>query len=183
MYIAKYWKIITKNGDVFAFTDSDINLIYEGLEYVAFSSHSAKNIKINSNVKNDSLSLSNMISSDIIKESDILNGKYDNADVEVFILKNNERISVLNGYIANIEFNNGIFTAQINGLKSKIDKTIGEVYSRLCRACFCDNKCKLNINFTNFIDCDKTFKSCCERGNAINFRGEPHLKYNTKNKK
>jgi uncharacterized phage protein (TIGR02218 family) len=40
---------------------------------------------------------------------------------------------------------NGYFVAQVEGEMAKFDNTIGNVYSPLCRAQFCDQKCGISM--------------------------------------
>jgi uncharacterized phage protein (TIGR02218 family) len=151
--IIKCWKIVLKNGTVTGFTTNSENLFYENVNYNAFSGDDVRNIKSNLDIEEDSFEFSNIISSDLISENDVLSGKYDNAKIEIFLLdaknQNNGKVILLTGTISDIECKGNVFTAKVKGLKDEINKTIGEVYSPLCRCSFCDAKCGLSkSNFT-----------------------------------
>ncbi len=151
--LVKCWKLILKNNKILAFSNASQDFIYEEITYNHISSDDIKNIKNNLDVENDSFQISNLISSDLINADDVLSGKYDSAKVEIFIVDllnlNKGKVCLLNGVISDIQFKNDVFIANVKGLKNEINKTIGEVYSPLCRSCFCDGKCKLNkSNFT-----------------------------------
>ncbi|MDR3289843.1 MAG: DUF2163 domain-containing protein [Rickettsiales bacterium] len=160
MNICKCYKITTKSNEIFAFTSASQNMVYNEVLYISFVTNEVQ-------IKTDNVIISNIIVENI--------DDFVNANVEVFILKDNEKINVMDGHITNISHINNIFTANVKGLKSKINKTIGTIYSPFCRAEFCDNKCTLNKENYIGIKCDKSFKNCCEIGNNLNFRGEPYL--------
>lgn len=161
--IVKCWKITFKNNTNLAFTTNDENILYENVLYNSLSANDVDNIKSNIDIKEDNFEIINIISSNLINKDDILNGKYDSAKVEIFLLDtqnlDNGKVVLLSGKISNIELKDDIFTAKVVGLKDEINKTIGEKYSPLCRCNFCDSKCKLNKNnftfsgtITNIID-------------------------------
>ena len=120
--------------------------------YNSISANDLNELKTNIDVEEDNGEISNLIVSDIIESNDILSGLYDGADVELFLLDKitNEKIILLNGIISSIEYKDNIFNAKVKGLKSKLNKVIGEVYTPLCRCKFCDKKCGLNKNDFTF---------------------------------
>ena len=151
--LARCWKITLKNSEVFAFTTASEDFTYDGIKYNQVSANDVSDLNTNLDINNDTVKISNLICSDLISANDILSGKYDGASVELFIvdLKNLDKgkLSLINGRISDIEFKDNTFIANIKGLKDEIDKVIGDVYTPLCRASFCDKKCKLNsTNFT-----------------------------------
>ncbi|MDD2839556.1 MAG: DUF2163 domain-containing protein [Rickettsiales bacterium] len=161
--IIKCWKITLKDDMVIGFTTNNENFTYNEIIYNSFSSNDITNIKTNLDIEEDSFEFSNIISSSLISANDILAGKYDNALIEIFLLdiKNqiNGKVILLTGTVSDMECKGDIFTAKVKGLKDKINKTIGEVYSPLCRCSFCDTKCgldKTNLTFsatiTNVLD-------------------------------
>lgn len=151
--IVKCWKITLKDSSIIGFTTNSEDFNYNNIKYNSFSSGDVGNIESNLDIEEDSFEFSNMISSELIAESDILSGKYDNATIEIFLIdiqnQSNGKVTLLNGVISDIECKGNMFTAKVKGLKDSIDKTIGEVYSPLCRCRFCDTKCGLEeTNFT-----------------------------------
>lgn len=161
--IVKCWKITFKDHTNLAFTTNDENILYENVLYNSLSANDVDNIKSNIDIKEDNFEIVNIISSNLIDKDDILNGKYDSAKVEIFLLDTQNldkgKVVLLSGKISNIELKDDIFTAKVVGLKDEINKTIGEKYSPLCRCNFCDSRCKLSKNnftfsgtITNVID-------------------------------
>jgi len=151
--IVKCWKITLNDESIEGFTTNSEDFSYNDVIYNSFSSGDLKDIKSNLDIEEDIFEFSNIISSDLITINDILAGKYDNATIEIFLIdinnKDNGEIILLNGTISDIECKDNTFIAKVKGLKDKINKTIGEVYSPLCRCSFCDEKCGLDkSNFT-----------------------------------
>ena len=165
--IVKCWKIIKKDNTSIGFTTNTDNFVYENILYHSFFAKDFSNIL--SNLEKDEFEITNIISSDLLKNEDILNGKYDSAKIEIFLIDNNNlncgKIILLSGIITNIEIKENVFIAKVKGIKEEINKTIGERYSPLCRCSFCDKKCGLdknNFSFTgkisNIVD-KTTFKT------------------------
>ena len=150
--LVRCWKITLKNNKILCFTTCNENIEYDTLVYNSISANDLNELKTNIDIEEDSGEISNLIVSDIIENNDILSGLYDGADVELFLLDKitNEKIILLNGIISSIEYKDNIFNAKVKGLKSKLNKVIGDVYTPLCRCQFCDKKCGLNKNNFTF---------------------------------
>lgn len=151
--LAKCYEIETKNGDVTRFTNLDKDIEIDGLVYYAAQSIDEDASQITSNVEYDNVTIEGIISSHNISENDLLNGKYDNAKISVFLVnyENVElgKLYVFNGFIDSIECVDGKFTASLKSLSSKLDVNIVKLYSPVCRCGFCDGKCGLNAsNYT-----------------------------------
>ena len=151
--LVRCWKIKTKNNELLAFSTADIDFEYDNILFHSISGNDIKEQTSNIDVEKDELILSLYVNNNIIKEKDILSGKYDNAEVEVFIVDllhlDKQKITLINGNIDSITLKNQQFIANVSGLKNQLNKIIGDVYSPICRARFCDNKCKLSkINYT-----------------------------------
>lgn len=151
--LIRCWKITLTNGDIVGFTTNNEKITYDNVEYLSVSSDNIEDIKSNIDVEEDSFKISNIISSDLISANDILSGNYSNAEIEIFLLNglnlNQGKVSLLKGKVSDIEYKDNIFIAKVIGLKNELNKEIGDVYTPLCRASFCGEKCKLNKN--NFI--------------------------------
>lgn len=157
--IVRCWKIELVNGNIFGFSTSNEEFNYENIKFNPLSADDIKDIDVNLDIKSDEFKISNLISSELINTNDILSGLYDNAKVEIFLIDTSRlnlgKVSLLNGTISSIECNDNVFTASVKGLKNELNKTIGEIYSPLCRARFCDSKCgliKANYEFNGSVD-------------------------------
>ena len=147
------WRISLADNTTIALTDHTANVTYNEITYIASTSFIASANESNSSLSVDNIEIESILNSDSISQQDIINGKYDNAQVEIFVLNYNNTsqgiIQLRVGTIGRIIIKNDTFVAEIRGLKDKMLQNIGEIYSPLCRANFCDKRCKLNkSNFT-----------------------------------
>lgn len=148
--LVRCWKITTKDNDILGFTTSSQNLTYDGILYHYFSAKNMEKLNLNLDIKSDESALENIISHELINENDVISGKYNGAKIEIFLLDSENTefgcVNLLTGFVDEIISDGNNFVAKVLGLKDKINKTIGDLYSPLCRANFCDKKCKLNID-------------------------------------
>jgi len=147
--LATCWKLTLKNGQILGFTNYTENIIYDGISYNAESGFTPTAISSKTGLSVDNLDIEGMLNSEFISEVDITAGKYDFAEIEIFLI-NYENLSegillLRKGWIGEIQLTNGQFTAEIRGLTQKLSTNMGDLFSKLCRADFCDEKCKLNI--------------------------------------
>jgi len=150
--LAIFIKLTLTNGEVKGFTSLDANLDFENITYLASNGFTPAQI-----LNKTDVNLSNffaLIDNDEIKREDLLSGKYNNAEIEIFALNYNSvldgKIPLLYGFLGNIEIddgeNKGGFKGEISGLSKKLDRVYGQIYTPNCRANFGDNKCKIDIN-------------------------------------
>ncbi len=146
-------KISSLDGSTIAMTDYDQLLFVDHTTYYPNKCFSYSKISYSSSFDVDKISLEGVLSSDSILESDILAGKYDAAQIEVFCIDytrpKDEKIILKLGSINRIRLVDGKFIAEVSSIKSK-KQDLTETFSPLCRAQFCDDRCKLNAsNFTH----------------------------------
>ena len=152
--LANMWKITRKDGVVMGFTDHDSNLTYDSLQYEASTGMTPTAIATKSDFSVDNLDVDGILDSLKISEQDILEGKYDFAELEVFTV-NYEDLSQGKmiqrvGWLGEVTLNKGQFVAEVRGLNQKLLQNIGNVYTPSCRALLGDSKCKVNLaDFTS----------------------------------
>lgn len=141
-------KITIKDGFVLGFTSLDRELVFESTTYKPDCGLDIGLLKSNVEVESGKASAGLMIDNENIKESDILKGKFDDADMELFLLNYKDlsagKVSLFNGFISKITLSNGKADVEVKGLLDKLDKQVCQQYSPCCRAKFCDTKCGLN---------------------------------------
>lgn len=151
--IATCWKLTLIDGKIMGFTDHDEDLNIDNIIYKSSSGFTASSIILNSDLKTNNLEIDGVLNSEDIKEEEVLSGKYDFANVEVFLVNYKDlyqgKMNLHSGTFGKITLNNGRFIAEIISLSAKLNKSIGELYSPTCRAQFCDDKCKVDAkNFS-----------------------------------
>lgn len=152
--IATLWKITRRDRAVFGYTDAVEDITFEGLLHKAgtgFSasaiSHSAKfNVE---HIEVDGFTPVSGIDDVDITDKDLLDGKYDFADVEISQI-NYERpgdgsVKSLKGNFGQFELKHNQFRVELISIGSGIQHNIGEIYSLSCRAKLGDLRCKVPL--------------------------------------
>ena len=147
---ATCWKITRIDNTILGFTDHTNDISFENINYKASSGFTPTTNIGTSSLAVDNLNVDAIINSDSLSSDDLLSGRYDFADVVVFLVNysapTNGRLLLRTGKIGRVTINNGQFVAEVRSIKDLTSQTIGQIYSPTCRADFCDNRCKLNAD-------------------------------------
>ena len=150
----KCFIITLNNGTKLYFNESDEDLIIDGNNYKTSCGVSENGgLKQYCDISCSTYNIIGFVNDNNITEEDILSGKFDGAEIDSFLIDvddlASEKIYLNKGFFKEIKYTDGKFIVKIDGLLSLLDKNIGKTFSPTCRACFCDNKCGLNIeNYT-----------------------------------
>lgn len=143
--LATCWKLTRRDGTVMGFTDHDADLLTGGVWYYAASGFSPAKVDSQSDMKAGSVTLEGVLSSDAISEADILAGRYDFAEVEIFTVNyadlSQGALNLRTGWIGEVKKGRERFEAEMTGLAARLDRTLGDLYSPTCRAQFGDTRC------------------------------------------
>ena len=172
--LARCLKMTLCDGQIIGFTNHDTDLEIDGITYISNMGFDSSAITMGNSLSVDNVDIGGVLSSDRISQKDILNGRYDFAQIDIFIVNynnpNSENKGLFQGWFGEVNLKDGKFTAEVHGIKQFLNKTIGELYSPNCRANLGDRKCGVNLlryskraKITKIID-DKTF--------YINFIGD-----------
>ena len=82
--LAWCWRIARADGVTFGFTDHDLTLSFDGTAFEPESGLTASEVRSGSDLSVDAQDAEGVLSSDRITETDILDGRWDNAEVEVW---------------------------------------------------------------------------------------------------
>lgn len=151
--LAHCWKVKRKDGLTLGFTDHDCDIIIDGLTYTAASGMTPSAVSAHISLKVDELDIAGMLSSDVIKQTDILDGLYDYAEMSFFLVNYQDvsqgKIALRTGWMGEISLKGQQFVAEVRGLTQALSQSIGEIYSAGCRASFADARCTVNAaNYT-----------------------------------
>jgi uncharacterized phage protein (TIGR02218 family) len=146
--VANCWSITLKDARQFSFTDHSHDILYDGLVYQSGHTISVSSIESSVSLSADNFEIAAILNSDVIQKNDILNGKFDKAHVEYFIVNYSDisqgRVLINSGYIAEIRVVDNKFYAEIRSISSELNKQTRQIYSETCRARFKDKKCAAN---------------------------------------
>ncbi len=146
--LAVCWKLTLTDSSVLGFTDHTSDLTISSQLYKAATGFSPTSIETKDKFSVDNLDVAGILDAAAITEADIMAGKYDFAEIEIFMVNVTDLsqgiITHRRGWLGEVTLKNGQFIAEVRGLAQKLSQNIVELYSPTCRAIFGDNRCKAN---------------------------------------
>jgi len=147
--LASCWKLTRRDSTVFGFTDHDQDIAFESVTYKAATGFTPSAIENNASLGVDNLDIEGMLSDSDIKETDILAGKYDFAEIEIFQVNYKDltqgALKLRRGWLGEVSLQKHQFVAEVRGLTQRLSQTIGELFSPACRATLGDSRCMVNL--------------------------------------
>lgn len=126
--LAWCWRITRGDGVVLGFTDHDRTLVFGGTGFEPESGFGASELRAGSDLSVDAQDAEGVLTSDRITEADILDGRWDNAAVEVWRVNwadASQRVLMRRGAIGQIRRGRASFVAEIRSLAHLLDQTVG----------------------------------------------------------
>lgn len=151
--LAWCWRITRIDGQVFGFTDHDQPLVFDGTTFEPESGLIASEVRAGSDLAVDAQDAEGVLNSDRITETDILDGRWDNAEVEVWRVNWQDpaqRVLLRRGAIGQVRRGRMIFVAEVRSMAHVLQQTVGRVYQAACDAELGDGRCKVNLNASTF---------------------------------
>ena len=147
--LASCWKLTRRDSTVFGFTDHDQDITFESVNFKAATGFTPSAIENNASLTVDNLDIEGLLSDTAITEADILAGKYDFAEIEIFQVNYNDltqgALKLRRGWLGEVALQKHQFVAEVRGLTQRLSQTIGEYFSPSCRATLGDDRCKVNL--------------------------------------
>lgn len=147
--LATCWKITRTDGVILYFTEHDDDVVIEGNRYLAAHGMSASAVTSQAGLSVDNLEFEGILAADAIAETDILSGRYDHAEISIFMVNyvdpESGILPLKTGWLGEVTLQGGQFTAEMRGLSSRLQQVIGDVYTSTCRAKLGDGKCRVNL--------------------------------------
>lgn len=146
--LAWCWKITRKDGAVFGFTDHDLALSFVGTTFEPESGFVPSEIRAAQDFSVDAQDVEGALSSDRITETDILDGRWDNAEVEVWRVNwvsTDQRVLMRRGNLGDIRRGRTSFVAEVRSLTHWLNQTVGRTYQFSCDADLGDARCGVNL--------------------------------------
>jgi uncharacterized phage protein (TIGR02218 family) len=147
--LAWCWRIARADGEVFGFTDHDRPLAFGGTSYEPESGFSASEIRAGSDLSVDAQDAAGVVSSDRIGETDILDGRWDNAAVEVWRVNwadVEQRVLMRRGNIGQVRRGKAAFVAEVRSLSHLLNQTVGRTFQYYCDADLGDARCGIDLD-------------------------------------
>ena len=151
--LAWCWRLTRNDGTVFGFTDHDRPLTFDGTTFESESGFTASKIRAGSDLSVDAQEAEGVLTSTTITETDILDGRWDNAIVEIWRVNwadTNSRALLRRGAIGQVRRGRLHFVAEMRSLAHVLGQTIGRTFQAGCDAALGDTRCGVDLNATAF---------------------------------
>ncbi len=147
--LAWYWRLTRNDGQVFGFTDHDLPLTFDGTTFEPESGFTASEIRTGSDLSVDAQDAEGVLTSSTITETDILDGRWDNAEVEIWRVNwqdVSQRVLMRRGAIGKVRRGRVQFVAEMRSLAHVLNQTVGRTFQASCDAALGDARCGVNLN-------------------------------------
>lgn len=151
--LAMCWKITRKDGVVLGFTEHDLDLSFDGTTFKADSGFTRTQMKQGLGLAVDDMDVAGALRSASITEDDIARGRYDAAEVVVWLANwadVSQRVQVFKGHIGEVRRGPLAFVAEIRSLVDRLDQGTGRSYQYFCDADLGDGRCKKDVSGSSF---------------------------------
>jgi len=147
------WRIARADGASFGFTDHDRTLSFDGTDFEPESGLTASEVRSGSDLSVDAQDAEGVLTSDRITEIDILDGRWDNAEVEVWRVNwadTGQRVLIRRGAIGQIRRGRLAFVAEVRSLAHVLGQTVGRTFQASCDAALGDARCGVDLEASAF---------------------------------
>lgn len=168
--LAWCWRLTRNDGAVFGFTDHDRPLTFDGTTYQPESGFTASEIRSGSDLSVDAQEAEGVLTSDTITEIDILDGRWDNATVEIWRVNwvnTSSRALMRRGAIGQVRRGRLQFVAEMRSLAHVLGQTIGRTFQASCDAALGDTRCGVDLNDPAFKVTGTVVSLSGDRGFAV----------------
>lgn len=146
--LAWCWRLTRSDGAVFGFTDHDRALSFDGTTFEPDSGLVASDIHTGGDLSVDAQDAEGVLSSEAITETDIVDGLWDNATVEVWRVNwadTAQRALLRLGSTGEIRRGRVSFVAEMRSLAHVLAQTVGRSFQPSCDAALGDARCGVDL--------------------------------------
>ena len=168
--LAWCWRLTRNDGAVFGFTDHDRPLTFDGTTFEPESGFTASEIRSGSDLSVDAQEAEGVLTSTTITETDILDGRWDNATVEIWRVNwadTASRALLRRGAIGQVRRGRLHFVAEMRSLAHVLGQTIGRTFQASCDAALGDTRCGVDLNAAAFKASGTVVSLSGDRGFAV----------------
>ena len=142
------WRISRADGLALGFTDHDRPLTFDGTDFEPESGFAASEIRAGSDLAVDAQDATGVLTSDRITETDILDGRWDNAAVDLWRVnwaETSQRVLLRRGAVGQIRRGRLAFVAEVRSLAHVLGQTVGRTFQAGCDARLGDARCGIDL--------------------------------------
>ncbi|MEM7243269.1 MAG: DUF2163 domain-containing protein [Pseudomonadota bacterium] len=147
------WWVLRSDGVGLGFTDHDRLLEFEDKSFEPTAGFNARVLQTGQGLNVDNSEIAGVLSSERIDADDLASGKYDGAEVWVWLVNwqdADQRHLQFRGYLGEIVFSGHEFTAELRSLTDRLSSPVGRSYLKQCDAQLGDGRCRFNLDAPNF---------------------------------
>lgn len=151
--LAWCWRITRSDEQAFGFTDHDRVLSFDGTGFEPESGLIASEVRSGSDLSVDAQDAEGVLTSDRITETDILDGRWDNAAVEVWRVNwtdTSQRVLMRRGAIGQIRRGRLAFVAEVRSLAHLLGQNTGRTFQASCDAALGDARCGVDLDHATY---------------------------------
>jgi uncharacterized phage protein (TIGR02218 family) len=146
--VCRCWLIRRHDGMTLGFTDHDAPLRFEGVTFRPQAGLSAGSLMQGTGLAVDNAEAVGVLSDDAISTQDLEAGRYDRAEVTVWLVNWNDlaqRRVVFAGTLGEVRRGDGAFRVELRGLTEGLNRAAGQAYVRHCSAVLGDRRCGFDL--------------------------------------
>lgn len=147
------WKVERRDGEVFGFTDHDRVLMVDGRSYQPESGFAQSEARSSLGMAVDTVDVEGALSSDLLSETEIEAGLFDDAIVETLLVNWRDPSGfdvIRKARIGKITRSDGRFLAELESAAGSLDSPNGRYLRRSCDAALGDHRCKAPLTAAAF---------------------------------
>ena len=142
------WRISRIDGVTLGFTNHDAVLTFDGTDFEPESGFAASEVRSGSDLSVDAQDAEGVLTSDRITETDIIDGRWDAAQVELWRVNwadTSQRVLLRRGAVGQIRRGRMAFVAEVRSLAHVLGQTVGRTFQASCDAALGDGLCGINL--------------------------------------
>lgn len=149
LVLAYLLEIERKDSVTYRFTSFGSDIVIDGDTYYSAPGIDPSAVSTSLGTGIDNSEITAIIDSATLKEQDILQGKFDGAEVRILLMTPDDptipALLLMRGFVGELTLEGQQFKGELRGLLQKASQKIGIVTSELCRVeQFCDGECGLS---------------------------------------
>jgi uncharacterized phage protein (TIGR02218 family) len=151
--LAMCWRVARKDGVTLGFTEHDLDLVFEGVTFKADSGFARSALNQAVGLAVDDMDVAGALRSSAITEDDIARGRYDAAEVTVWLANwqdVSQRVMLFRGHIGEVRRGAVAFVAEVRSLMDRLDQGTGRTYQYYCDAQLGDARCGKDVSGASF---------------------------------
>lgn len=146
---AKLIRIVRLDGEQFAFTDLDRDIVFGGVTYAAVNALDATSIESRAGLSVANLDFMALIDSSSLTEEDLRTGLFDFAAVEIrevnYADLDQGAYYLSFGTLGEIGIQGSIFKGELRGLAQYLQQVVGRIHQRRCGWDLGDDSCTVDL--------------------------------------